>query len=508
MATHNDETTFRPLSKERGVSDLAYDNFPVGVVICDTKGRIILMNRRNCDIFGIVDAQKVYGYCIFDDEDILPTHRAQMKIQDDYTYSYVLDTDHLTARGKSTFTGKRQLFCRFRKVFDEQQNHRGYILVNVDLTSTQLELKVETQNLSRQLEQILKSANMMSWRFDVASGQILVNYSNAPTQLFGESPSLVELSVSDFVRRIHPDDQHLFLEQFAKIMQGQTEEFMLELRYRFLQQDVYLWAQMNGIVSERNRDGKVRLIIGSTSIVEKRKRMERELVESKEKAEASDRMKSAFIEQTNHEIRTPLNAIVGYADILASCHNTLDEDSLQELVKGIRQNSDKMLNMFNSILYLSQLSSGSLKLNKKMVSAHDICSSVFLKFHRFVPAGVELLSLNDGDVTQVLTTDPKLLRVVLDNLVDNAVKFTTRGRIAISYETNNNEIIFSVKDTGPGMPTDDNLFELFTKGDKFTPGMGLGLPLCRSLVNLLGGSLNCESTIGEGTEFRITLPLE
>lgn len=149
MATHNDETTFRPLSKERGVSDLAYDNFPVGVVICDTKGRIILMNRRNCDIFGIVDAQKVYGYCIFDDEDILPTHRAQMKIQDDYTYSYVLDTEHLTARGKSTFTGKRQLFCRFRKVFDEQQNHRGYILVNVDLTSTQLEPSPTRQTIMK-----------------------------------------------------------------------------------------------------------------------------------------------------------------------------------------------------------------------------------------------------------------------------------------------------------------------------------------------------------------------
>lgn len=508
MATLNEETTFRPLSKDRSVSELSYDNFPVGVVICDTKGRIILMNQRNCEVFGIRDPKKVYGFSVFDDEDILPAHREQMKSRDDYSYSYEMNTDHLTARGKSTFSGKRQLFCRSRKIFDKNMMHKGYILVNVDLTETQLELRNETQSLSKQLQQILKSANMMSWRYDVSTGRILVNYSNAPADYLGETDTFIELTISDFVRRIHPDDQHIFLEQFARVMQCLAEELNLELRYRFTDLDHYLWAEMNGIVSEYDKNGKVRLIIGSTSIVEQRKRMEQDLVEAKEKAEASDKLKTAFIEQTNHEIRTPLNAIVGYADVLATCHSSLDDESRQELVRGIRVNSDKMLNMFNSILYLSQMSSGTLQCRKKQVSAHDICSPVYLKYRRLAAAGVELQFLNESDVTQVLNTDPKLLRVLLENLVDNAVKFTIQGSITISYVVSQDEIVFSVRDTGPGMTSEEHLFEIFAKGDKFTPGMGLGLPLCRALGNLLGGCLTYETQVGKGTVFHLALPLE
>lgn len=507
MLKQSEEVTLRPTTSGRGViSGLTYEHIPVGVVFCDSKGRIIRMNTRNCEIFGITDRKLVYGFNIFDDEDILAVHREKMKLCDDYSYSYELNTDHLTSRGRSTFSGKRELFCRFRRVYDVNRNHLGYVLVNVDMTATQHELRSEATNLSMQLQKILSSANMMSWRYDVRTGKILANYTNAPSEFLTRSSIIKELNITDFVRFIHPDDQHIFLEQFASVMQRHSDELSFEIRYRFDHDGDYLWASMSGIVSELDGNGKVLLIVGATNVIERQKRMEEELREAKERAEASDKLKTAFIEHTNHEIRTPLNAIVGYADILASCYSSLNEDSLQELALGIRQNTEKMLTMFSNILFLSQLSSGTLSKNVKECCVHDVCKAICLKYKKLTNDSVELVFNSEAGPDVSLSTDVRLLNIVLCNLLENALKFTTQGQVSLGYTPYEGGVEFSVSDTGPGLSALDQKFELFTKGDRFTPGLGLGLPLSRGLVDFLGGEMSIQTNMGKGTTFCIKIP--
>lgn len=512
MNTHGSyaslDATIRPISIENGISDLMYDNIPVGVVICDSKGRIIRMNQRNCEIFGVQNPKLVYGFSLFDDEMISTTHREQMRLNDDYTYTYELDTSYLNTRGKSTFQGKKQLLCRFRKIYDKNRVHKGYVLVNVDMTSSQQDLRNEAISLSRQLQLIHAAANMMSWRYDVLSGRLFVNYSNAPTEFLNKTDVLKQLTLSEFVRNLHPDDHPIFMEKFASVIRRHTDVLEMELRYNFYENNEnYIWASMAGIVSEVDKDNKVLLLLGSTRIIEPQKRMEAELREAKEKAEASDRLKTTFIEQTNHEIRTPLNAIVGYADVLTSCHDVLDEKSKQELVEGIHQNSDKMLTMVNSILYLSQLNTGTLQKEVRECSLHDLCNSLYHKFIPYSSVEVELKMDANGNDSLVLHTDSKLLTIILSNLMDNAFKFTKKGSVTLSYKKVEKGVEFCVSDTGPGLPSmGTHVFDLFSKGDRFIPGMGLGLPLCHGLVQFLGGSISCESQEGVGAKFIFVLP--
>lgn len=509
MGTHTSETTLRPKLESQDAAERYYEHIPVGIVICDSKGRIIRMNQRNREIFGIIDPSMVYGFSVFDDHSILPEHREQMLICDDYTYSYDLNKDNLTLRGECHIDSVKQLMCRFRKIYDDEGTHVGYVLVNVDMTTMSIEMRSETQLLSKQLLQIQRSINMMTWRFDVRTGKVLVNYANAPEEYFSKNDSVRELSLTDFVRNIHPDDQHIFLEKFALVMQRKTDEISMEIRYNFSNSisGNYLWVAMSGTVSEVDAQDRVQLLVGSNVIIDRRKQMEAELRQAKEKAEASDKLKTAFIEQTNHEIRTPLNAIVGYADILASCHASLDEDSLQELVRGIRQNSDRMLNMVNSILYLSQLTSGSLKTQMSECSALDICNSVYARYKANTHEGVELRLEVNTEVPQIIRSDARLLTIVLSHLVDNAVKFTKEGHVSISYATRGNEVEFRVSDTGPGLPPQDlHVFDVFAKGDPFTPGLGLGLPLCRGIVSVLGSTLRTTTSPSTGTTFTFLVP--
>ncbi len=508
MPQNKVETTLRPDSYKNGLSDEMYENMPVGVVICDNKGRILRMNRRNCEIFGVTNPELVYGFSVFNDRNILPSHLEQMKVRDDYTYSYELDASNLTDRGEITVKGKRQLLCRFRKVYDDQERHTGYILVNVDLTEVQSELKSEHHHLTRQLEQIQRSSNLMSWRFDVKKGKLFINYSNAPSEYLEPTEVIKECTLTEFVRNIYPDDQHIFLEKFGLFMQNAIEETTIEIRYRFNPSDnEFLWVSMSGVVSEVDEEGNVILVVGSNSIIEGRKRMEEELLAAKEKAEASDRLKSTFIEQTNHEIRTPLNAIVGYADIMASCHQTLDDNSLRELVDGIRQNSEKMLSMVNCILVLSQLNSGTLKYEGKMCSVTDLCSTIVNRYRKYAMEGVNIKFDNQITETPFLLTDSRLISLVLSSLVENAVKFTKEGSIVVTAKCVENGFEFQIADTGPGLPPmEQHIFDLFSKGDRFTPGMGLGLPLSRGLVTFLDGKMNIKTLPGKGTTFTLVIP--
>lgn len=485
-----------------------YENMPVGVCICDTEGRILRMNARNQEIFGLGDPDRIVGFCIFDDTNIGPEDLVLMRKRNDYSYNYTLIPWNLTSHGPCNLVGERHLFCRFRKVFAVNGEHVGYILVNVDMTEVNNQLREEANLLSRQLQQIHYATNMMTWRWDLRTGQIQANRGFAPSALSAHLSGLLNTNVGELISAINPDDRQIFMEHYEKLVSKETDAAEIEVRMTFRDSGLpEMWVHFSGIISEFDETGAPLLMIGSTRIIESQKRMEEDLRLAKEKAEQSDKMKTSFIEHMNHEIRTPLNAIIGNSDVISTFHQSLSENELNELAKGIRQNSELMMELVSNMLYLSQLNSGTLEVNRGRFSAIDLCDKLISRNLKRMNEGVQLVNDYRVDTNQMINSDLNLLRVVLDNLLSNAAKFTKQGEVRLTTTKVNGKVQIAVSDTGTGIEADHlrRLFDDFYKADRFSQGLGIGLSLCKGIIELLGSKLEVESTVGVGSTFKFLI---
>lgn len=209
---------------------------------------------------------------------------------------------------------------------------------------------------------------------------------------------------------------------------------------------------------------------------------------AKEQAEESNRLKSAFVANISHEIRTPLNAIVGFSGLLEDA----DEEERKEFIRIINNNSDLLLDLVNDVLDLSRLESGSYNLNLKECNIYACCKDVEKSVQQKIQPGVNL-TLTCSEKDFVMKTDILRLQQLLLNLLTNAAKFTAQGEINLDYQVDKEkmQVIFSVTDTGCGVPPDkqESIFNRFEKVDEFKQGAGLGLPICRTIAGLFGGTL-------------------
>jgi len=480
-----------------------YENLPVGVVVLTTEGKIARMNARNAEIFGIKDLDESNGYCVFDDVNIDPNDRRKMLQQDDYTYYYNLQPWNLKGFGNCTLPETKFLFCRFRKVYTQQHEHVGYILVNIDLTDQHEKLRAEANLLSKQLQQIHYSSKMMTWTWDIPTGRIRANRTFAPVSLQHILHGMSEISATELLALVCPDDRGVFLGKYEKMMHGDKDTEEMEVRIKFKGTDLpYTWVRFCGMISEYDKSGLPKTMIGSTTIIEESKRMQEELRQAKEKAERSDHMKTAFIDQINHEIRTPLNIILGFSEFLAKSSRGMSEEELEGVVNDIRKSGHAMMDIVNNTLHLSQLNNGILEKKEVSCSGYDLLYRVQQKYCDQTHEGVELILDSSLEHECMVMTDPKLLNIVLDNLVSNAVKFTYSGTVTLACKFVGDQVEFSVSDTGPGLPElEESVFHLFTKGDSYTPGMGIGLSLCKSMIRFLGSQIKTNTEQGVGTTF-------
>lgn len=231
----------------------------------------------------------------------------------------------------------------------------------------------------------------------------------------------------------------------------------------------------------------------------------------------AETLKSIFLENLSHEIRTPLNAIVGFSDVLNSEIATeLEEGEKNEMLDLIHQNTALLDTLFNDILNLSELESGSYKVKTAPVSAMDICRTVHNEVRKRVPEGVRLEFVSPVQCTDLtLLTDGKCVQQILFNFLTNACKYTNEGSITLTYERCRHEdesywVHFSVTDTGCGIPADKaaEIFDRFEKLDTFKQGTGLGLNICRSIAELLHGEIKLDMEYTHGSRFILELPLE
>ena len=304
---------------------------------------------------------------------------------------------------------------------------------------------------------------------------------------------------------MHPEDRDLW---DKAIKQSLIEDTLLTIEIRLLTaQGTYLWTEFT--ISSHNiptPQGYLRQPFGLCSDIENLKNKQNELQALLQEAKISDENKTLFLANMSHEIRTPLNAIVGFSSLLAESDD-LSAEERQMAIDLINENSQSLLVTINDILDISRIESG-ISFQQTPFVLNDLIRKVQEEQQGKIPAPIELrVNLPQNPV--ILEGDSFRMEQVLCNLINNASKFTKEGSIEIGLEQKPDEISIYVRDTGIGISPEqqEKIFDRFYRVDHFTKGNGLGLPICKEIIQRFQGSITLKSELGVGTTFFITLPV-
>ena len=239
-------------------------------------------------------------------------------------------------------------------------------------------------------------------------------------------------------------------------------------------------------------------------LIDKQKEDEIELRKAKDKAEESDRLKSAFLANMSHEIRTPLNAIVGFSNLLTMAE---DEEERNEYINIISSNNELLLQLINDILDVAKIEAGTLEFIDSEIDINALLSDIEQSSRLKAPEGVQI-SFVEKMPYCIIMSDKNRLAQVITNFINNAIKFTKEGSIRFGYRHKDDKLLLYVRDTGCGIEPEkkDLVFNRFVKLNSFAQGTGLGLAICQMIVKKMGGEIGVESQLGKGSTFWFTLP--
>ena len=364
------------------------------------------------------------------------------------------------------------------------------------------QLNEELKERNYKMELTFKTVGMSYWDYDVKTRQY--RSFNDPVNDFNPEKAIMP---EDYLKAAHPEDTERVRENMVGMSAGQYKEFSLQYRSRTKWDQDWQTLIVTGLPSERDKKGNVIRYTGIAFNNTKWEKMAQELKEMKDKAELSDRLKSAFLANMSHEIRTPLNAIVGFSELLVDSD---DQDEKKEYWHIIESNNDLLLRLINDILDLSKIESGIIDRKRERFNLTQLCNELYVMMRSKIPnADVELVQDNPCSECWIFL-DSNRLKQVWMNFLTNAVKYTRSGYIRMGYSVEKDGIRFYVEDTGTGIPKElqDRVFGRFQKLNEFVQGTGLGLAISRAIVEAAGGEIGFTSEQGIGSTFWAWVPCE
>ncbi|WP_306540622.1 PAS domain-containing sensor histidine kinase [Dysgonomonas sp.] len=478
-----------------------YKNLPVGIELYNKEGVLVDLNDKELDLFHVDSKEELLGINIFENPVFPEEMKERLRNNEDADFTFRYDFSKLGEYySNNKAEGTIDLVTKVTTLYDENHNPVNYLLINADKTETTVAYN-KIQEFEEFFELIGDYAKVGYAHFNILSKQGHAQkswYKN-----IGEEYGIPLSEIIGTYKSFHPDDRDLILQFFEEVQKGNADKLSHKIRV-FKENGECTWTHVNLFVRKYAPQDKVIELISINYDITDLKQIEEMLVNERDRAEASDRLKSAFLANMSHEIRTPLNAIVGFSSLLASAENVVEKELYNSLIS---HNNELLLNLINDIIDLSKIEAGYLELHQNWFNLTELLDECVAEYARLLPSGVELLtSYPEHDA--LVELDKLRIKQILNNFLSNALKNTTRGHVEVFYEIDKHCVRIGVKDTGRGIPQNmlEKIFERFEKVDSFAQGVGLGLSICKSIVDKMNGRIQVYSQLGLGTTFIAELP--
>jgi PAS domain S-box-containing protein len=376
---------------------------------------------------------------------------------------------------------------------------------NKTLDETYTKLVVSEENF----RQLAENTNEIIWLRNEAE---FIYINNQFERIWGRSKDEIMRDPGKLADWIHPEDRENVNLWFniSDLVDGQPR---IE-QYRVIKPDkdiLWLWTRSFPV---RDENGSFYRIVSITTDITEQKNFEDTLKIAKEKAQESDLLKSTFLANISHEIRTPMNGIIGFAELIA--RGDIDRETRKSYLEIMKKSSDQLICIINDIIDFSKIESNQIRISEEQLELNNLLDQLNLFYENELRnkrlTEVTLVVEKASKEPLIILTDENRLRQVLSYLLDNSVKYTNQGFIKFGYRMSGSKLDFFVEDSGKGIPTEKQklIFERFRQADEGHSrkygGVGLGLPISKGLVNLLGGSIWVESEPGKGSVFCFTIP--
>lgn len=485
--------------EERKLLRTLIDNLPDPIYVKDQYCRKMIANHADVENIGCATEAEVIGKTdleLFPDEIGLRGHLDDLSVIQRGEAVINRQEVFYNAEGK-----KRWLLTSKIPIFDTDGNSSGLVGIGRDIT--------EVKNAEEQILKLSMSIEQNPSTIVITDVDGNIEYVNPKfTEITGYSAEEV---IGQNPRILNSGEMavEVYQEMWKTIKSGEVwrGEFLNKKKNGEL---YWEWATITSI---RNEDDEITNYIAIKEDISVRKQMEAELLVAKNKAEESDRLKSAFLANMSHEIRTPLNSIIGFSELLADSHFEIEEKD--EFIEHIISNGNSLLSIISDIMDISKMESGMVRIRTKEVHVIKIVTEIRKQFlRRFEEKGIDFQLKHEHELESVqVLADPERLNQILNNLISNALKFTAKGFVQLGFSRVGNMLQFEVKDTGIGISADfharifDRFSQVEASNSRQYGGNGLGLAITKNLIELMGGKIWLESEPKIGTSFYFTLPL-
>lgn len=493
-----------------------FNDLSVGLELYDKDGLMIDVNYSRLRSMGIKDKKDILGHNLFNYTSFSDEIKEQIRKGETVRFVAKYDFDALRRLFPTYLSGTKYFEITVSFVHNEKSEVTNYMVITQDVTERVLwQNKYDNlyEEAVRSKKELLESEQRMIHL--IRQNELVLNNINSGLAYIAndyivqwENISLCSKSLS---YEAYKKGEPCYLT--AHYRTTPCENCVMQRARRSGQVESILFNLDNKHVIEVfatpifNEQGDVDGVVIRVDDVTERQHMIGELEKERNRAEQSDKLKSAFLANMSHEIRTPLNAIVGFSDLLMV---TEDQEEKEDFIQIINANNELLLKLINDILDLSKIEAGSVELKYEDFDLAVYFNELAASMHRrVVNPQVRLVPMNPYE-TCTVRLDKNRLAQILTNFVTNAIKYTSEGMIEMGYEKVGGSIRLYVRDTGIGIPEDkkDKVFHRFEKLDEFAQGTGLGLSICKAIVEACRGEIGFESEFDKGSLFWAILPCQ